>query len=118
MDLQEYNKNVQLKLKADAIRKSFLEEKRDIENTKRGYVKQLENQYRPLIEAQKEQLNKFIDGNSEIMDVLAKQITNISQKPAIEGAERRDSVDGDLFYGVDLNSGIDPAVIKKFGYPL
>ena len=53
MDLQEYNKIFQLELKADAIRKSFLEEKRDIENTKRGYVEQLEDQYKPLIEAQK-----------------------------------------------------------------
>ena len=80
-------------------------------------MEQLENQYRPRIEAQKEQLNKFIDGNSEIMDVLAKQITNINQKPAIEGAERGDSADGELFYGVDLNSGIEPAVIKELGYP-
>ena len=53
MDLKEYRKNVQLELKADSIRKNFLEEKRDIENTKRGYVEELEDKYKPLINAQK-----------------------------------------------------------------
>ena len=70
MDLQEYNTNFQLELKADTIRKSFLEEKRDIENTKRGYVEQLEDQYKPLIDAQKGVSVK----QNMIMSALVKQI--------------------------------------------
>ena len=134
MDLKEYHKNVQLELKADSIRKNFLEEKRDIENTKRGYVEELEDKYKPLIDAQKG-INK---NQNMIMRALVKQIVDNNQQairpdeeePAAEGplVEEPDEEepdeepdeeepDGKLFYTYDINEGINPAVIKTLGFP-
>ena len=133
MDLKEYHKNVQLELKADSIRKNFLEEKRDIENTKRGYVEDLEDKYKPLIDAQKG-INK---NQNMIMGALVKQIMDNNQQaigplveePAAEGplVEEPDEEpaaegplveepDGKLFYAYDINEGINPAVIKTLGF--
>ena len=134
MDLKEYHKNVQLELKADFIRKNFLEEKRDIENTKRGYVEELEDKYKPLIDAQKG-INK---NQNMIMRALVKQIMDNNQQairpdeeePAAEGplVEEPDEEpaaegplveepDGKLFYTYDINEGINPATIKTLGFP-
>ena len=75
MDLKEYHKNVQLELKADNIHKNFLEEKKDIVNAKRGYIEELEDKYKPIIDAQKD-LNK----NQNItIEALVKQIMNNQQ---------------------------------------
>ena len=144
MDLKEYRKNVQLELKADSIRKNFLEEKRDIENTKRGYVEELEDKYKPLIAAQKD-INKK---QNMIMRAVVKQIMDNNQQairplveePAAEGllvegplveepdeeeplVEEPDEEeplveepDGKLFYAHDINDGINPATIKTLGF--
>ena len=110
--------------------KSFLEEKRDIENTKRDYVEQLEDQYKPLIEAQKGINIK----QNMIMSALVKQIMDNNQQaigPAVEEpiieepiAEEPDEEetdeeepDGKKLFTYDINEGIDPAVIEKIGYP-
>ena len=137
MDLKEYHKNVQLELKADSIRNNFLEEKRDIENTKRGYVEELEDKYKPLIDAQKG-INK---NQNMIMRAVVKQIMDNNQQairplveePAAEGPlveepdeeepdeepdeERDEEPDGKLFYMYDVNEGINPATIKTLGFP-
>ena len=131
MDLKEYHKNVQLELKADSIRKNFLEEKRDIENTKRGYMEELEDKYKPLIDAQKG-INK---NQNMIMRAVVKQIMDNNQQairplveePAAEGplVEEPDEEepdeeepDGKLFYMHDVNDGINPATLKTLGFPL
>ena len=140
MDLKEYHKNVQLELKADSIRKNFLEEKRDIENTKRGYVEELEDKYKPLIDAQKG-INK---NQNMIMRAVVKQIMDNNQQairplveePAAEGplVEEPDDepaaegpllledpyeeeLDGKLLYTYDINEGINPTTIKTLGFP-
>ena len=124
MDLKEYHKNVQLELKADSIRKNFLEEKRDIENTKRGYVEELEDKYKPLIDAQKG-INK---NQNMIMRAVVKQIMDNNQqaiRPLVEGqlveepaAEEPDEEEPDrkLLYTYDINEGINPDVIETLGF--
>ena len=129
MDLKEYHKNVQLELKADSIRKNFLEEKRDIENTKRGYVEELEDKYKPLIDAQKG-INK---NQNMIMRAVVKQIMDNNQQairplveepaagPLVEEPDEEEPLveepDGKLFYTYDINEGINPATIKTLGFP-
>ena len=129
MDLKEYHKNVQLELKADSIRKNFLEEKRDIENTKRGYVEELEDKYKPLIDAQKG-INK---NQNMIMRAVVKQIMDNNQQairplveepaaeePLVEEPDEEEpdeeEPDGKLFYTYDINEGINPDVIETLGF--